>query len=73
MRTLMLDLNEIDADPGIIDIDGDKIELTIADAHDLNELSSITVLTLDGEPVRIKPDYDIPEEDDDPANYDVED
>lgn len=60
-RQLIIDLNESDAVPGVIDIDGDKIELTAADAHDLNELSAITVRTLDGETVRLKPDYEIEE------------
>lgn len=62
MRTLIIELEagRLVA-PGTIDIDCEKIELSAADAHDLNELSTITAHTLDGEQVRIKPDYEIEE------------
>jgi len=47
---------------GTVVIDDVEIGLTDDDVHDLNELSSITTLTLSGEEIIVRPDYEVEQE-----------
>ncbi len=57
MRTLYVEIGDAPLLPGLAFIDDAEIYLSDEDAHDLNELASITTLTTSGEEVAIYPDY----------------